>query len=151
MGTLPATNDAGVRAFGWQEELVDVVKPPRTVHSDAVNRLEHVLWWHGDNQAEVAISHHGHSPALRHSGRTMRVDLSFIRDCINNGHVKHPYIGTKSMCADIFTKFFKQSRKSEWDSVRKNVNIYGQDETLRLAKEDLVMSRPQAARRKHQL
>ena len=88
------------------------------MYEDAVNKLAQVLWWHGDNQAVLAISHHGISAALRHMGRTMGVSLSFIRDCIENGYVKHPYISTELMCADMFTKFFAAKKKTEWASVK---------------------------------
>ena len=36
------------------------VPPP--VDADALNQLEHILYWHGDNQASVAICHSGLNP-----------------------------------------------------------------------------------------
>ena len=95
------------------------------VDKDTANKMDHVLYWHGDNTAEVAISHSGINNSIRHMSRTNGVNVSFIRDCIQGGLVKHPVIGTKFMCADIFTKFFSAKKsKEEWKRVVQNVNIF---------------------------
>ena len=70
------------------------------------NPLPRCLHWHGDNAAAVAIAHSGRNPSMRHMGRTHGVNLTFLYDCIESGQVKHGYIETHNMCADLFTKFF---------------------------------------------
>ena len=56
--------------------------------------------------------------------RTNGVSLSFIRDCICDMLVKHPAIGTNSMCTDIFTKFSSAKKsKVTWVRVLRDVNI----------------------------
>ena len=72
--------------------------------------MDNVLYWHGDNEAEVSISHSGINNAIRHMRRTNAVKVSFVRDCIMGKYTKHPPIRTDFMCADIFTKFFSPKK-----------------------------------------
>ena len=101
-----------------------VKRKKEPVAPEAANQLEHVLYWHGDNMAEVTIAHSGLNPSMRSMGRTLGVNLTFQKDCIHNELVLHPYINTQQMCADIFTKFFAKKTPAEWTRVCQNVNIY---------------------------
>ena len=56
--------------------------------------------------------------------RTNGVNLSFVKDCLNNKLARLGYIVTESMCADIFTKFFPSKSKSIWERVHRNFGIY---------------------------
>ena len=50
---------------------------------------------------------------MRHMGRTHRVDLAFLHECLENGHFSIEYCDTKRMAADVFTKAFTNSQKWE--------------------------------------
>ena len=47
-----------------------------------------------------------------------------INDCITSGQVRHGYINTDRMCADVFTQFFSDRKSGEWVGARKNVNVF---------------------------
>ena len=68
-----------------------------------------------DNEATIRIISTGKSQAMRHVGRTHRVDLAFLHEAKENKHIIVNPCPTDYMCADIFTKTF--SNKQKWDQV----------------------------------
>ena len=65
-----------------------------------------------DNNAAITTIKNGHSPAMRHLGRTHRVDLAFLNECYTAKHFSLEYCPTSLMRADIFTQAF--SCKVRW-------------------------------------
>jgi len=66
-----------------------------------------------DNEATIRIIKTGKSPALRHIGRTHRLDLAFLHETNAKGEMITEYCPTDYMCADVFTKHF--TNKAKWD------------------------------------
>jgi hypothetical protein len=66
-----------------------------------------------DNSAAIRVIETGRNPSMRHMGRTHRVDLAFLHECLNIGHFSIEYCDTKRMAADVFTKAFRNSQKWE--------------------------------------
>jgi hypothetical protein len=67
-----------------------------------------------DNEATIRIINTGKSPALRHVGRTHRVDLAFLQENKVKGEMDLQYCPTEYMCADVFTKHFLNVAKWEY-------------------------------------
>jgi hypothetical protein len=67
-----------------------------------------------DNEATIRIINTGKSPALRHIGRTHRVDLAFLHENKIKGEMDLQYCPTEYMCADVFTKHFLNMAKWEY-------------------------------------
>ena len=59
-----------------------------------------------DNQATIRIIETGKSGAIRHVGRTHRVDIAWLNEVLRCGHLVVDYIETTLQAADIFTKAF---------------------------------------------
>ena len=70
-----------------------------------------------DNEATIRIISTGKSQAMRHVGRTHRVDLAFLHEAKENKHIIVNPCPTDYMCADIFTKTF--TNKQKWEQVAK--------------------------------
>ena len=64
-----------------------------------------------DNEATIRIISTGKSQAMRHVGRTHRVDLAFLHEAKENKHIVVNPCPTDYMCADIFTKAFTNKQK----------------------------------------
>ena len=64
-----------------------------------------------DNQAAILILENGGSSALRHVGRTHRVDLAWMYERFNEDNIKVRYIESNRQCADIYTKHFTDRYK----------------------------------------
>ena len=63
------------------------------------------------DQASIRIIETGKSPALRHLGRTHRVDTALLHEAAVLGQMDMIYCHTDYQCADIFTKAFSVSVK----------------------------------------
>jgi hypothetical protein len=59
-----------------------------------------------DNESTMRIIETGKSNALRHIGRTHRVNIDFIHEQHANKQIQLEYCPSEMMCADIFTKPF---------------------------------------------
>ena len=57
-----------------------------------------------DNQATILVVKKGFSPKLRHISRTHKINLSSLKECIDDPSVEIKYIDTNEQAADIFTK-----------------------------------------------
>ena len=57
-----------------------------------------------DNQATILVVRKGFSPKLRHISRTHKINLSSLKECIDDPSVEIKYIDTNEQAADIFTK-----------------------------------------------
>ena len=59
-----------------------------------------------DNTQAIAAAKKGYSKRLRHLGRTQRVSIGFLNDCIEDGELQISiiYVPTKEQKADVFTK-----------------------------------------------
>ena len=79
---------------------LDFVPPSMPPHHDNV-----VMQIMEDNEAVIKMCLKGRSPALRHVGRTHRVDLDWLFDVlINDPALGVRYVGTKLQLADLLTK-----------------------------------------------
>ena len=47
---------------------------------NAINPLDKSLYWHGDNTAEVILSHEATSPAMRYVSKTNATNISFNKE-----------------------------------------------------------------------
>ena len=59
---------------------------------------------HEDNQATIIVVRKGYSPKLRHIGRTHKINLSSLKECLDDPCINVQYIDTNEQAADIFTK-----------------------------------------------
>jgi hypothetical protein len=59
-----------------------------------------------DNEATARILRTGRNPTLRYANRTHKVSLAWLHEQFQYNHYYIDVVGTKSMCADIFTKHF---------------------------------------------
>ena len=59
---------------------------------------------HEDNQATIIVVRKGYSPKLRHIGRTHKINLSSLNECLDDPSITVQYIDTNEQAADIFTK-----------------------------------------------
>ena len=57
-----------------------------------------------DNMATIKVVNKGYSPKLRHILRTHKVNLSSIKEAIDNDNVELRYVETEQQAADVFTK-----------------------------------------------
>jgi hypothetical protein len=57
-----------------------------------------------DNSAAVTVMTTGRNPTMRHLARTHRLNIAFMHECCENGHIKVEHCPTVLQCADIFTK-----------------------------------------------
>ena len=57
-----------------------------------------------DNMATIKVVNKGYSPKLRHILRTHKVNLSSIKEAIDNDNVELQYVETEQQAADVFTK-----------------------------------------------
>jgi hypothetical protein len=85
----------------------EIVAADHAIRAEALPGLQ--LW---DNAAALRIIETGKSPALRHLGRTHRVDLAFLHETYKAGQFSAEDCSTDKMCADIFTKAFPN--KDKW-------------------------------------
>ena len=66
-----------------------------------------------DNESTVAIIKPGRNPAMRHISRTQGVNIGWIHDLYEKKLFSMVYSRTESMCADVFTKTFKDLPNSQ--------------------------------------
>ena len=66
-----------------------------------------------DNQATIKVAKKGYSPKLRHILRTHKVNLSSLKEVLDNDNVSIVYIKTDDQAADIFTKALAPCK---WDN-----------------------------------
>ena len=59
-----------------------------------------------DNDAAIKIIKNGYSSALRHMGRTHKVNVAWIHEVVQTGCIRLLYVKSQRQCADIFTKAF---------------------------------------------
>ena len=57
-----------------------------------------------DNMATIKVVKKGYSPKLRRILRTHKVNLSSIKEAIDNDNVELRYVETEQQAADVFTK-----------------------------------------------
>ena len=57
-----------------------------------------------DNQATIKVIRKGYSHKLRHLPRVHKVDLSSIKELLDDGHFDIEYVVTDEQAADVFTK-----------------------------------------------
>ena len=57
-----------------------------------------------DNMATIKVVNKGFSPKLRHIQRTHKVNLSSIKEAIDEDNIELQYIETEQQSADVFTK-----------------------------------------------
>lgn len=72
---------------------------------------EPVLEFNEDNEAAVQIIKTGKSPALRHVGRTHKLDIGFLHDLFRKRVLSMRYCESEKQCADIFTKVISEDPK----------------------------------------
>ena len=90
-----------------------------------------------DNKAAIQIFKTGYSPALRHTGRTHRISLAWLKEQFIEPNVHCSYTLSCTQSADIFTKIF--SGREQWKHACDLINhvdpekffteIYGRTET----------------------
>jgi hypothetical protein len=76
-----------------------------------------------DNNTTILAIRAGRSTALRHLGRTHRVDLAFLHECLQNGHYTIEYCKSAAQAADIFTKEFRDA--ASWKRVCRLIGLVG--------------------------
>ena len=91
-------------------------------------RARKTLYFHADNSAMIVCCKSGKNQTMRHMGRTHGISLQWVHDELQKGYCELRYIDTSKMAADIFTKFFPQSKAAVWKEVRKLVNVLSPDE-----------------------
>ena len=57
-----------------------------------------------DNMATIKVVNKGYSPKLRHILRTHKVNLSSIKEAVDNDNIELRYVETEQQAADVFTK-----------------------------------------------
>ncbi len=77
------------------------------------------LTFEEDNQAAIRIIETGKSDALRHMGRTHKVDLAWLHETMKGGNFHLRYCDTAEQAADIFTKPFPEAKK--WKHACNNI------------------------------
>ena len=73
-----------------------------------------------DNEATIKMIKSGKFSAMRHVGRTHRVDLAWLHEVVEGKEVSMSYIETDKQAADIFTKPFTDSQK--WGNACRLIN-----------------------------
>ena len=68
-----------------------------------------------DNEATIKMVKSGRLTAMRHVGRTHRVDAAWLSEVCKSEDILLTYVSTDEQAADIFTKPFNDSKK--WDHV----------------------------------
>ena len=66
----------------------------------------------------IQVCRTGRNPTMRHLGRTHGISIQWLHDETTKDTCELHYIETSSMAADIFTKFFPQSKASTWTEAR---------------------------------
>ncbi len=86
----------------WSPIIAMMVPNPK--HRMKVRALE-------DNSAAIQIVASGMSPAMRHLGRTHRVNLAWVHEVIQQDDITLQYIETQHQAAELFTKGFGDKLK----------------------------------------
>ena len=73
-----------------------------------------------DNEACIKVCNKGYSAKLRHIIRTHRVDLSSIKECLDEQPITLTYVKTDAQAADIFTKALPPNK---WPRAVEMLNI----------------------------
>ena len=79
---------------------------------------------HGDNSAMISIIRSGRNPTMRQLCRTHGIILRWLHDEAINGRTSLTFISTELMRADIFTKFYPNSKLETWTHVCRLVNLH---------------------------
>ena len=74
-----------------------------------------------DNESTVAIIKSGRNPTMRHISRTQGVNIGWLHDLYDKKLFSMIYSRTESMCADVFTKTFKDLPK--WQLAYRMIGI----------------------------
>ena len=82
------------------------------------------IYMHDDNTAMIQVCRTGRNPTMRTLGRVHGISVSAMHDATFRGDFVLGPIGTKSRCADLYTKAYPESRAEEWNHVRQNVGVY---------------------------
>ena len=87
---------------------------------ESILRRKINLQMNEDNTAAIQIFKTGYSPALRHTGRTHRVSLSWLKEIFLMDSIKCRYVLSCEQCADVFTKIFNSPEA--WEHAVKLIN-----------------------------
>ena len=74
-----------------------------------------------DNESTVAIINSGRNPTMRHISRTQGVNIGWLHYLYDKKLFSMIYSRTESMCADVFTKTFKDLPK--WQLAYRMIGI----------------------------
>ena len=73
-----------------------------------------------DNQSTIRIVKSGYSAKLRHVNRVHEVDLSSIKEQLEDGYIEIQYVDTCNQAADLFTKALEPQK---WGPALHMLNI----------------------------
>ena len=100
--TSRSTTEAEVGALA--ESLFHEALPALDFWEIILGRNNVPLTVHEDNQACIKVVQKGYSSKLRHLTRTHKIDLSSLKELLDDGTYSMQYINTEDQAADIFTK-----------------------------------------------
>jgi hypothetical protein len=81
------------------------------------------MHFYEDNEAAELIIKSGRNPALRHVGRTHKVDMDWLHELHENKTFVLHGCPTQYMKADIHTKAFPDAKLEDWASLLKQMGI----------------------------
>ena len=99
--TARSTTEAEVIAFA--ESLIHEALPALDLWEILFDRKVSLLVLE-DNQATIKVIRKGYSHKLRHLPRVHKIDLSALKELLDDGHFDIEYVVTDEQAADVFTK-----------------------------------------------